>query len=80
MSRESAIVAVFGDLGRSPRMMNHTRELMKLNFEVNVIGYDGGIIFHLNTCSLTISKILTVKLPHLLVLSYTLLILFNLIS
>jgi hypothetical protein len=40
--QEIAVVAVFGDLGRSPRMINHARELLKLNYEVNIIGYRGG--------------------------------------
>ncbi len=40
--RDEAIVAVLGDLGRSPRMLNHARELMKKGFLVNLIGYDGG--------------------------------------
>lgn len=44
MNREEAIVAVFGDLGRSPRMINHTRELVKSKFRVNIIGYCGGTI------------------------------------
>ena len=39
-----AIVAVFGDLGRSPRMINHARELLKMEYEVNILGYSGGII------------------------------------
>ena len=45
MLREEAIVAVFGDLGRSPRMINHTRELLKSKFKVHLIGYSGGILF-----------------------------------
>lgn len=44
MSQKEAVVAVFGDLGRSPRMINHARELLKLNYKVNVIGYSGGKI------------------------------------
>lgn len=40
--RDEAIVAVLGDLGRSPRMLNHARELMKKGFLVSLIGYDGG--------------------------------------
>lgn len=43
MLREEAIVAVFGDLDRSPRMINHTRELLKSGFYVHLIGYFGGI-------------------------------------
>ena len=42
MSREIAVVAVFGDLGRSPRMINHARELLKMKYEVNIVGYPGG--------------------------------------
>ena len=47
MSNEEAVVAVFGDLGRSPRMINHTRELLKSGFNVHLIGYAGGT-GHLN--------------------------------
>lgn len=39
-----AVVAVFGDLGRSPRMVNHARELLKQNFRVHIIGYRGGTL------------------------------------
>lgn len=42
MSREIAVVAVFGDLDRSPRMINHARELLKTKYEVNILGYPGG--------------------------------------
>lgn len=42
MSQEIAVVAVFGDLGRSPRMINHARELLKMKYEVNILGYPGG--------------------------------------
>lgn len=45
MIREEAIVAVFGDLSRSPRMINHARELMKSGFYVHLIGYSGGIFY-----------------------------------
>lgn len=47
--QEIAVVAVFGDLGRSPRMMNHARELLKINYEVNIIGYRGGRTLIYNT-------------------------------
>lgn len=40
--RDEAIVAVMGDLGRSPRMINHARELMKRGYFVNLIGFEGG--------------------------------------
>jgi hypothetical protein len=43
LRREEAIVAVMGDLGRSPRMINHARELMKRGYFVNLIGYEGGM-------------------------------------
>jgi hypothetical protein len=41
---DEAIVAVFGDLGRSPRMINHARELLKMNYFIHLIGYSGGKI------------------------------------
>ena len=46
MIREEAIVAVFGDLSRSPRMINHTTELLKSGFYVHLIGYSGGIFIN----------------------------------
>lgn len=45
MSNDEAVVAVFGDLGRSPRMINHTRELLKLGYNVHLIGYAGGTVY-----------------------------------
>ena len=42
MNKDKAVVAVYGDLGRSPRMINHVRELIKSNFCVDIIGYEGG--------------------------------------
>ena len=44
MSNDEAVVAVFGDLGRSPRMINHARELLKSGYNVDLIGYAGGRI------------------------------------
>jgi hypothetical protein len=34
-------VVVYGDLGRSPRMQNHVKELLELNYQVNYLGYLG---------------------------------------
>ena len=51
MTKDEAVVAVFGDLGRSPRMIDHTRELLKAGFNVHLIGYAGGSV-NLNSCIL----------------------------
>lgn len=42
--RARAIVLVLGDLGRSPRMMYHARSLAKGNVEVDLCGYDEGML------------------------------------
>lgn len=54
--REEAIVAVMGDLGRSPRMINHARELIKRGYFVNLIGYEGGKIRFLKKVKCFISE------------------------
>ncbi len=38
-----AIVAVCGDLARSPRMINHAHELIKAGYNVNLVGYETSI-------------------------------------
>jgi len=42
MSKKYAAVLVFGDLGRSPRMMNHALEIAQnTDYNVYFIGYLG---------------------------------------
>jgi beta-1,4-mannosyltransferase len=40
-ARNSAVVAVLGDIGRSPRMQNHICSLAQQGLQVDVIGYSG---------------------------------------
>jgi beta-1,4-mannosyltransferase len=37
-----AAVVVLGDIGRSPRMMNHAESLANLGFTVSLVGYAAG--------------------------------------
>lgn len=39
--KQSALVVVLGDLGHSPRMLNHIRELLNNEYAVDCISYVG---------------------------------------
>ncbi|KTW26408.1 hypothetical protein T552_02889 [Pneumocystis carinii B80] len=43
--RRSICLVVLGDLGRSPRMQYHALSLSKQGFEVNLVGYQGSMLF-----------------------------------
>ena len=42
-----AAVVVLGDIGRSPRMMNHAESLANLGFTVSLVGYAKCVVTHL---------------------------------
>lgn len=40
--KQRALVVVFGDVGQSPRMLNHARSLVEAGYQVDLIGYVRG--------------------------------------